>query len=59
MLEKDDLLKGKQWIAIPKLDLRNKEVGHGNGIQRVATIAYEIRTSPVNVSVLKIFYVKS
>ena len=53
MLEKDGSWKGKQRIVLPAFDLHNKEVGHGNGMQRVTTIAYEIRTSPVNAAVLK------
>ena len=53
MIEKDNSWKGKQRIVLPAFDLHNKEVGHGNGMQRVTTIAYEIRTSPVNAAVLK------
>ena len=53
MLEKGNLWKGKQRIVLPAFDLHNKEVGHGNGMQRVTTIAYEIRTSLVTAAVLK------
>ena len=58
VLEKDGSSKGEQRIVLPAFDLHNKEVGHDNGMQRVTTIAYEIRTSPVNALVLKIYFVK-
>ena len=58
VLEKDGSWKGKQNIVIFVFDLHNKEVGHGNGIQRVITIVYKICTSTVNVAVLKIVNVK-
>ena len=52
VMEKDGSWKGKQRIVLPAFDLHNKEEGHGNGIQRVTTIVYEIRTSPVNAAVI-------
>ena len=39
---------GKQKIVIPTFDLYSKEVGDGNGNERVTIFAYEIRTSPTN-----------
>ena len=46
-------LTGKQKIIIPAFDLYSKEVGDGNGNERVTTFAYEIRTSPDNANMLK------
>ena len=39
---------GQQKIVIPAYDLYGKEIGDGNGHNRVTTYAYEIRTSPTN-----------
>ena len=44
---------GQQKIIIPAFDLYSKEVGDGNGNERVTTFAYEIRTSPKNANMLK------
>ena len=46
-------LTGKQKIIIPAFDLYNKEVGDGNGNERVTTFAYEICTSLDNANMLK------
>ena len=59
VLKEDGSWKGKQRIVIFAFDLHNKEVGRGNRIQRVITIAYKICTSTVNATVLKIFNVNS
>ena len=37
----------------PPFDLYSKEIGDGNGNERVATFTYEIRTSPNNANMLK------
>ena len=44
---------GKQRILIPTLNLYCDELGDGNENERVATFAYEIRTSPDNANMLK------
>ena len=44
---------GSERIILPAFDLYNKNIGHGNGDQRISTFAYEIRTSPENVIILK------
>ena len=44
---------GQQKIVIPAYDLYGKEIGDGNGNDRVTTYAYEIRTSPTNANMLK------
>ena len=44
---------GQQKIAIPPFDVYNKEVGDGNGNERVTTFANEIRISPTNANMLK------
>ena len=44
---------GQQKIVIPAFDLCSKEVGDGNGNERVTTFAYEIRTSPTNNNMFK------
>ena len=44
---------GQQKIVIPAYDLYGKEIGDGNGHDRVTTHAYEIRTSPTNANMLK------
>ena len=44
---------GQQKIVIPAFDLCSKEVGDGNGNERVKTFVYEIRTSPTNANMLK------
>ena len=44
---------GQQKIVIPTFDLYSKEVGDGNGNERVTQFAYEIRTSPTNANMLK------
>lgn len=43
----------KQKIVIPAFDLYYKEIGDGNGNERVSTFSYEIRTSPNNANMLK------
>ena len=43
----------KTKIVIPAFDLYSKEVGNGNGNERVTIFAYEIRTSPTNSNMLK------
>ena len=52
-VKKDGSWKGKQSISLLAFDLHNKEVGDGNGIQRVTTIVYEIRTLLADAAVLK------
>ena len=44
---------GKQKNVIPDFDLYSKEIGDGNGNERVTTFAYKIRTSPSNSNMLK------
>ena len=44
---------GKQKIVIPAFDLYSKEVGEGQGYDRITTLAYEIRTSQENAVMLK------
>ena len=44
---------GQQKIVIPTFDLYSKEIGDGNGQERITTFAYEIRTSPSNANMLK------
>ena len=44
---------GQQKIILPAFDLYSKEVGDGNGNERVTIFAYEIRTSPKNANMLK------
>ena len=44
---------GQQKIVIPAFDLYSKEIGDGNGNERITTFAYEIRTSPSNANMLK------
>ena len=44
---------GKQSIVILVLDIYSKEVGEGQGRDQVTTIAYEIKTSPINSTMLK------
>ena len=44
VLERDGSWKGKRRIVLPAFGLHNKEVGNGNGMQRVITIAHEVRT---------------
>jgi len=36
--------RGQQKIVIPAFDLYSKEIGDGNGNERITTFAYEIRT---------------
>ena len=38
---------------IPAFDLYSKEVGEGQGYDRITTLTYEIRTSPENAVMLK------
>ena len=40
-------------IVIPTFNLYSKEIGDGNGNERVTTYAYEIKTSPNNANTLK------
>lgn len=51
VIEKYVQWKGKQQIVLPDFDHHSKEVRHGNDMQRVTKIAYEIRTSPANINV--------
>ena len=44
---------GQQKIVIHAFNLYSKEVGDGNGNERVTIFAYEIRTSPTNANMLK------
>ena len=44
---------GSERIVLPAFDLYSKNIGHGNGDQRISTFAYEIRTSPENAITLK------
>ena len=44
---------GKQKIVIPTFVLYSKEVGKGQGYDRITTLTYEIRTSPENAVMLK------
>ena len=48
----------KQRIVIPAFDLYSKEVGEGQGYDRITTLAYEISTSPENLVMLKILLCK-
>ena len=43
----------QQKIVIPVFDLHNKEIGDGNGNERVTTYTYEIRTPSNNANMLK------
>ena len=43
----------KQRIVIPAFDIHSKEVGEGQGQDRVTTFSYEIRTLPANSTMLK------
>ena len=42
---------GQQKIILPAFDLYSKDVGDGNGNERVTTFAYGIRTSPKNTNI--------
>ena len=57
MIHKDKDKKGNptgnQKNVIPVFDLYSKEVGKGQGYDRIITLAYEIRTSPENAAILK------
>ena len=44
---------GKVRILIPAFDLHSREVGDGNGKDRVTTFAYEIRCAPTKAYMLK------
>ena len=44
---------GSKRIVLPAFDLYSKNIGNGNGDQRISTFAYEIRTSPENAITLK------
>ena len=46
-------LTGKKRMVISVFDQYSKNVGDGNGNDRVTTIAYEIRTSLDNANMLK------
>ena len=50
---------GKQSIVILVFGIYSKEVGEYQGRDGFTTFAYEIKTSPVNFTMLKTFYVKS
>ena len=52
-IEKDSNENETDRIIIPAFDLYGKEVGNGNGRERITTHAYEIRTSPKNTEMLK------
>ena len=43
----------KERIIIPAFDLYSREVGDGNGTDRVKMFAYEIRCEPKNAHMLK------
>ena len=42
----------QQKIVIPAFDLYSKEIGDGNGNERITTFVYKIRTSPSNTNML-------
>ena len=44
---------GSERIVLPVFDLYSKDIGHGNGDQRISAFAYEIRTSPDHAVTLK------
>ena len=44
---------GSERIVLPAFDLYSKNIGHGNGDQRINTFSYEIRTSPDHAVTLK------
>ena len=44
---------GSERIVLPPFDLYSKNIGHGNGDQRISTFAYEIRTTPDHAVTLK------
>ena len=44
---------GKERIIIAAFDLHSREVGDGNGKDRVTTFAYEIRCAPTKAYMLK------
>ena len=44
---------GSERIILPTFDPYSKNIGHGNGDQRISTFVYEIRTSPENAIILK------
>ena len=44
---------GSERIKFPAFDPYSKNIGHGNGDQRISTFVYEIRTSPENAIILK------
>ena len=51
--DKNGKSTGSERIVLPALDLYSKNIGHGNGDQRISTLAYEIRTSPDHAVNLK------
>ena len=44
---------GKERIIIPSFDLHSREVGSGNGKDRVTIFAYEIRCAPTKAYMLQ------
>ena len=42
-----------EHIVLPTFDLYSKNIGHGNGDQRISIFVYEIRTSPDHAVTLK------
>ena len=50
--EKDGSSKGGNKTILLVFDLYNKVIGGNNGNERVTKITYEIRTSPINTTVL-------
>ena len=44
---------GSERIILPAFDLYSKNIGHGNGDQRISTFAHGIRISPKHAIILK------
>ena len=44
---------GMEYIVLSAFDLYSKNIGLGNGDQRISIFVYEIRTSPENIVILK------
>ena len=53
IIDKNGKPTGSERIILPRFDLYSKDIGHGNGDQRISTFAYEIRTFPDHAVTLK------
>ena len=60
MIHTEKYSTGKETdrIIIPVFDINGKEVGDGNGRERITTHAHEIRTSPKMLKCSKIYSAK-